>query len=201
MGRVRAILQGIHAPRLVPVEPLVSCLAANFEAPTDLGYAPFLALAFFDELQALIHHRTLHPAHTSLFGDRRKSVNPLWGMFCYQSHRRACYHSSRSVPFVAHALVRAAFTLSRNPPLLASCGLRRNQLKSKLLGASGEGSDLLLAIFSLVVFGPLVDVLLSVLVQPVKQTGQLAGHGSDRPGRAESGTESSVLRSQVALTA
>src|SRR5271156_570620 len=98
MGRVRAILQGIHAPRLVPVEPLVSCLAANFEAPTDLGYAPFLALAFFDELQALIHHRTLHPAHTSLFGDRRKSVNPLWGMFCYQSHRRACYHSSRSVP-------------------------------------------------------------------------------------------------------
>src|ERR1700684_4407301 len=97
--------------------------------------------------------------------------------------------------------MRAASPLSRNPPLLASRGLRRNQLKSKLLGASGEGSDLLLAIFGLVVFGPLFDVLLSWLDQPVRQAGQLAGHGSDGPGRAESGTEPSVLRSQVALTA
>src|ERR1039457_1764577 len=106
-GCVGAILECIYPSRLVPVQPFIAGFAANFEAPTDLGHAPFLALAFLYELQSLIHHRTLLPTHTSLFGDRRKIVNTIWGMFCYQSHRSTCYHSRRSVPPTRHARVRA----------------------------------------------------------------------------------------------
>jgi hypothetical protein len=107
MWRVRAILQRMDPPRFVPAQPFVPRLPADFEAPTNLGHAPFLALAFLDELQALIHHRTLRPAHTSLFGNRRKFVNTVYGLFCYQSHRRFCYHSRRSVPGTRQARVLA----------------------------------------------------------------------------------------------
>src|ERR1017187_10887486 len=107
MRRVRAILQRVDAPRFVPPQPFITCLATDFEAPTDLGHAPFLARAFLDELHALIPHRTLRPAHTSLFGDRRQIVNAVYGLFCYHSHRRFCYQSRRSLPSTLHARVRA----------------------------------------------------------------------------------------------
>lgn len=49
--------------------------------------------------------------------------------------------------------------------------LRHYELKAKLLRPFGQGSDLLLAISAFVVFGPFVDVLLSMFDEPVKEAG------------------------------
>jgi hypothetical protein len=59
----------------------------------------------------------------------------------------------------------------QKPYTAGSCSLRNNQLKAKLLRPFGQRPDLLLAILGFVVFGAFVDVLLSVLDEPVEQTG------------------------------
>jgi len=59
----------------------------------------------------------------------------------------------------------------QKPYIAGSCSLRNNQLKAKLLGLFRERSDLLLAIPGFIVFGPFVNVRLTVLDEPVEQAG------------------------------
>ena len=88
--------------------------------------------------------------------------------------------------------------LTRNrESLVHSRSLRDNQLKAKLLRSFCQRSDLLFAISGLVVFDALVYVLLAVLEEPVKQAGELAGHGRDGFGSSQPGTQTTVLRTQV----
>src|SRR6516165_2480933 len=90
--------------------------------------------------------------------------------------------------------------LTRNrESLVHSRSLRDNQLKAKLLGPFCQGSDLLFAISGLVVFDALVYVLRAVLEEPVKQAGELAGHGRDGFGSSQPGAQTTVLRVQIAL--
>jgi hypothetical protein len=59
---------------------------------------------------------------------------------------------------------------------------------------------LLLAVALLVVLQTLVGVLVSPLEHAIDQTGELVGHRGDCLWRAESGTEPSVLGTEIALT-
>jgi len=56
----------------------------------------------------------------SLFGHRRKIVTPVAELFCYQSHRRSRYHSSRSVPARPQAGLPGRIAC---PPLSLVCRL------------------------------------------------------------------------------
>lgn len=77
-----------------------------------------------------------------------------------------------SASFAGEQLHSLTTTLSRNLACTAdSRSLWNNQLKAKLLRPFGQRSDLLLAIPGFVVFGPFVDVLLSVFDEPVEQAG------------------------------
>src|SRR5215469_16213964 len=88
--------------------------------------------------------------------------------------------------------------LSRNLQwLVHSCSLGDNQLKPKLLRSFCQRSDLLFAISGLVVFGALVYVLLAVLDEPVKQAGELAGHGRDGFGSSQPGAQTTGWRAQI----
>ena len=90
--------------------------------------------------------------------------------------------------------------LTRNrKSLLHSRSLRDNQLKAKLLRPFFQRSNLLFAISGLVVFSALVYVLLAVLDEPVKQAGELAGHGRDGFGSSQPGAQTTVLRAQITL--
>jgi hypothetical protein len=42
----------------------------------------FLALVLLNKSEPLLHHRCLLPAHTSLFGHRRKNVSDVGGFVC-----------------------------------------------------------------------------------------------------------------------
>src|SRR4030095_1442739 len=92
-------------------------------------------------------------------------------------------------------------TLSRNLTFADSRSLGNNQFEAKLLRPFGQRSDLLLAISGFVVFGPLVDILLSVFDKPVEQAGQLSSHRSDGFGSAQTGTQATLLRTQITLAA
>src|SRR5581483_12362109 len=82
---MRTILKSLDSIRLISLQPLVPRPTADLEAPADLGHAPFLALALFNELQSLFHHCLLLPSHTSLIGDRQKNVNSVVGELRYHS--------------------------------------------------------------------------------------------------------------------
>ena len=77
--------------------------------------------------------------------------------------------------------------------------LRDNQLKAKLFGPFCQGSDLLFAISGLVVFDALIYVLLAVLDEPVKQAGELAGHGRDGFGSSQPSAQTTILCAQITL--
>ena len=70
-------------------------------------------------------------------------------------------------------------------------------MKSQLGGLPFELSDLSLAVLGLVEFRSLVYVFHPVAEHAVDQPRQLGGHGFDRNGGAELGSESAKLRSQI----
>src|SRR6266576_7348891 len=92
--------------------------------------------------------------------------------------------------------------LSRNQPLLRSCGLvrRLKHLQTELMSAFDHESNLLFSVPRFVEFCAFVDVLLAILEQPIKQTGELARHRCNGLRCAQPGPQTSVLRAQVALT-
>src|SRR6516165_1098224 len=96
-----------------------------------------------------------------------------------------------------HNGFRSSLALQK-PCIAGSRSLRNNQFKAKPLRSSAQRSDLLLAIPGFVVFGALVHILLSVFDESVKQAGELARHGGDGFGSTQTGTQTTVLCSQVA---
>src|SRR5205809_2396653 len=102
--------------------------------------------------------------------------------------------NGRQLKTVTHP--SAASTLQK--PL---CRIRDNYLKTKLLRSLRDSSNLLFAILRLIVLRPFVHVLLAVFDEPIEQTGQLASHGGNGFGRAQTRAQSAVLRPQIALAA
>src|SRR5205807_8380135 len=74
-----------------------------------------------------------------------------------------------------------------------------NDAKSQLGCFPLELFNLQLAVLRLVEFRSLVDVLHPVTEHAVDQSSQLGGHGLDRNGCPEFGSQSSDLRSQIGL--
>ena len=72
-------------------------------------------------------------------------------------------------------------------------------LQAELGGLLPEELDLLLAISSLVLLGPFVDVLLAVLQHSIDPSGKPMSHGGDGFRRAELGAQASVLRAEIGL--
>src|ERR1022692_649116 len=78
-------------------------------------------------------------------------------------------------------------------------GCSFNNVKSQLGSFPFELCDLSLAVLGLVEFRSLVYVFHPVAEHAVDQSRQLGGHGFDRNGGAELGSESAKLRSQIGV--
>src|ERR1035441_8973322 len=78
-------------------------------------------------------------------------------------------------------------------------GCSFNNVKSQLGGFPFELCDLSLAVLCLVELRSLVYVFHPVAEHAVDQSRQLGGHGFDRNGGTELGSESAKLRSQIGV--
>src|SRR5271157_660237 len=78
-------------------------------------------------------------------------------------------------------------------------GCSFNNVKSQLGGFPFKLCDLSLAVLGLIEFRSLVYVFHPVAEHAVDQSRQLGGHGFDRNGGAELGSESAKLRSQIGV--
>ena len=78
-------------------------------------------------------------------------------------------------------------------------GYSFNNAKSQLGGFPFELSDLSFAVLSFVEFRFLVHVFHPIAEDSVDQSRELGGHGFDRDGGAEPGSESAKLGSQMSV--